>query len=305
MTDIDIFGDVGPEPPKVGERVNGQYLLPGLDGKPRKYMSVTNLVDRLDDKWAINAWEKRCILLGLTVREDLYAKACGLFPTDKDGLDAILREAKVAGGGEEGANRGSALHGFFEHSDRGHPSRAPLNYRGHVEQYERVLAAHSIRVIPELIERTVVNVDLGYAGRFDNIVHTPDLGYVILDKKSQQQFFSWSKITAQQAAYARAPYMFDPVTGRLAPMPKVNPDVALILHCPLEGPHVGKMEMHMVDLNIGWEDVELAQALRLSRNRGQRKGAISRPYLPVPSAELLDRQAEFLDQQNKRDAEVA
>jgi hypothetical protein len=85
--------------------------------------------------------------------------------------------------------------------------------------------ATEFNVIPQQVETTVWDDDIGYAGTFDGLYRlTLDPAREIdalVDIKSGASGI-WPEASLQQTAYARAKWMIDPATGEKVPMPHVD-----------------------------------------------------------------------------------
>jgi hypothetical protein len=93
--------------------------------------------------------------------------------------------------------------------------------------------ATEFNVIPQQIETTVWDDELGYAGTFDGLyrltldeTQAATLGLAreidaLVDIKSGASGI-WPEASLQQTAYARAKWMIDPATGNKVPMPAVD-----------------------------------------------------------------------------------
>lgn len=287
-TDI---GDVpsGTSAPEFGDVVRGRYYMPDpATRKPGYRTRVTTFAERLEDMWGLNAWEKRTILYGLTLREDLYVKACGTPADDTKGLDEIVRDAKEAGGGSVGANFGTGLHGLFNAHDASEPDRAPVKYRRKVDLYAEAVRANHLTVHPDLAERLVLNTRYGLCGRMDGAVDESGRSdLTVIDYKSQAAWHSWGKVAIQLACYAQADMMWLPTQATYADMPPMRLDRALVFWVPVrskdpEAPEPDFVEVIEVDIDRAWEYAcPLAEQVRQWQSEGKRKGALSRPYVPV------------------------
>lgn len=289
-------GAKGGEPPirQLGDVVNGRYWLPDpKTGKPGMRTRVTTFAERLEDTWGLNAWEKRITLYGLTLREDLYVKACGTDPDDTKAMDSIIRDAKEAGGGNIGANIGTGLHGLFNAHDAGLPSRAPARYARKVQLYAEALDRCQLTAIPELAERLVFIPEYNLAGRMDGaVIEAARRDLSIIDYKSQKKWHSWGKVALQLAAYSRASVMWDPELGAYVEMPPMRQDRALVFWAPVRpaddvSSDPDFIEVHEVDIERAWNHAaKLSDAVREWQNEGKRKGALSSLYAPAPSLAL-------------------
>ena len=126
--------DSGQEDP---ERITaGRYRLPDLKGFGRQLLDgtlvepitgegsrkggwqrVTNLVKAIGDARALDLWHQRLLIMGLVKRPDLYDLACATVATTPDEelrvrLEEVAGRVLATAGADEGANLGTAFHGF-------------------------------------------------------------------------------------------------------------------------------------------------------------------------------------------------
>lgn len=115
------------------------------------------------------------------------------------------------------ANRGTAVHALAEQLVQGVEVDVPDELAGHVESYVRFL--DDWQPVPVLVERTVVNYTVGYAGTFDLVAEVPGLGLVLADVKTNRSGV-YGDTAFQLAAYRFAEF-FVTDDGREEPMPEV------------------------------------------------------------------------------------
>ncbi len=278
-TAIDEFFSPTQEVPR--DRFGRPLVTPPGGGKPVGYVRATTWADTLEDKFNLQKWESRMVALGIASRDDLrYAVAA--HRDDKSKLDEICRDAKEAAKGSAGATTGTALHILTEQLDRGtlDMTHVPADLRPDITAYRTVTAALRMKQI----EQFGVLDDIKVAGTWDRIVTLDGRNY-IADLKTGSIEFGMGKIAAQLAIYAHAtPYDFTTKT-RSTPNAEagVDQDRALVIHLPAS---TGRCELHWIDINAGWEAVDLARQVRAWRARKQ----LASPFSP-PAAEtgLFDR----------------
>lgn len=275
MTTPDPFGQPDSTTPPGGI-TNGCYALPHPHtGKPATWARTTNFIRKLDDAFALNEWKIQRVLIGLGLREDLYAEACTL--SDGDDLEALNRLAELAhdaAGGNHGRRVGSALHRFTERANRGEPSGAPARWAPKVDLYAEALKAHCLTVIPELVERTVVNLTYNCAGTFDNGLRTMRGTLQLGDLKSKKKIYGYGSEALQFAMYVYADAMWDPVTGKYVDMPPFDKRTAVMIWLPVAG---DACEVHDVDIERGWAALKICDQVRLWQNEAKRKAAVGAP----------------------------
>jgi hypothetical protein len=245
----------------------GRYLLPtGPDGKDVPYTRVTTFAASVDDRWNLEQWKQRMVATGLVNRPDLFAQAAANL-AEKQKLNRICEEAVEAAKGSAGANLGSALHSFTEQIDLGMQPVIPEPWDADIAAYQRTLQANGVRVIPEFVERIILNNAFGVAGTFDRLVHIDGWPHpVIADLKTGNldHASAFGAIAIQLALYASADQMYDPATDALEPMPQVDRRHALVIHLPAGQ---ATCTLHMVDITAGWEAAKLCGAVRDWRKR--------------------------------------
>lgn len=248
----------------------GRYLIPGPDGKVRSYTRVTTWAGTVDERHNLEKWQQRQVALGLAARPDLLARVAACQPDDKDELAKLCEQAIEASKGSAGANLGIALHAFTERVDLGEDISIPAPWDADVAAYRATLAAAGVRIVPEYVERVVVNHTLQVAGTFDRLAEVPGLGLTVCDVKTGG-FLSFQSIAVQLALYARGEALYDPATETCSPMPAVNQEWGIVIHLP-----AGKAtcELLAVDLRAGWDAAQICGSVRRWRTRKD----IARPF---------------------------
>lgn len=243
------------------ERIEGgRYRLPGLmigvggkliteDG-PRKggWQRVTTLVKAIGDARALDLWHQRMLVMGFVKRPDLYDLACATVATLeatgapagelRKAMEKISNKVLAAVGADEGANLGTAFHGFTEAQDLGMMHYARRVWHGKLANYRSGLDAQGLAVESAYIERKVVVLEYGLAGTLDRILYDTVNGvHRIGDLKSQKKFWTWIEIAAQLAAYAMADAMWDRAKRCYVDMPPVAQDEAVVAWMPVAHPN--------------------------------------------------------------------
>jgi hypothetical protein len=242
------------------ERITaGRYRLPDLiispngdlitgDG-PRKggWQRVTTMVKAIGDARALDLWHQRMLVMGFVKRPDLYDLACATVATLeatgapagelREAMEKISNKVLAAVGADEGANLGTAFHGFTEAQDLGMMHYARRVWHGKLANYRDGLHAQGLAVEPTLIERKIVVLRYGLAGTLDRILaDTVHRTHRIGDLKSQKKFWTWLEIAAQMAAYAMADAMWDRAKRCYVDMPPVDQDEAVVAWMPVAHP---------------------------------------------------------------------
>jgi hypothetical protein len=283
----------------MGERGgNSRYkmpLLPGEEGTrsggdwvPGGLQSVTNMLDGFEESRGLNIWEQEQALIGLAMRPSLYGElslavaqwiAAGVnFAEIKEhpevrkvltgGADreaaelSIIGRAKQAAGANEARQAGTNLHTAWEHRAKTGELIGTPQMQEMVLTMEALLSKAGLVRIPELSERTVRNVEVRCAGRFDDILLEVDTGRLLMaDLKTKRKAFrSWMATDGQLATYARAEYMLtvDRTGYEPGPVHHVDLTEGVVLQLPSNGepPYLRR-----ADLAEGWEVAKLARAV--------------------------------------------
>lgn len=264
MAPPDIFDSAGTLSPIRRDRWGRPLILPpgAVAGtKPKAYTRCTTYVDCLDDKFNLQQWEKRNVAIGLADRPDLVL-AVAAHREDKKELNAITAKAQEAAQASAAATRGTALHALCEQRDRGrlHGS-VPAAYQADLDAYH--LATRMLRHTE--IEQFGVLDDLKVAGTWDRLSAIQDQGELIIgDIKTGSIEWGALKIAMQLAIYAHAvPY--NPATGERMPRTEpVNQQRAIVIHLPAG---TGTCILYYIDIEAGWEAVQLAGQVREWRSR--------------------------------------
>lgn len=231
---------------------------------------------------AIEAWNERNVIRGLTLRPDLLMLANGLeVKRDRNDLNSIAAQAKDAAGSKVAANIGTAYHAFSERIDAHLMTlpEVPQQYQGRVFQYIDALARAGLMTRPEWIERTTavradqVGAPLPVAGTLDRIFQLPDGSLVIGDLKTGSDLsYGEMEIEVQLALYAHGVNthgLFDWNTKTWQdwesdhdePRLKVRTDIAIVVHLPADG---DGCTLYVADIERGWRDAQRLGPLQAS-----------------------------------------
>jgi hypothetical protein len=247
----------------------GRYRIPHPDtGKETSWTRATTLANTLADRFGLEQWSKRNVVLGLGARHDLYAQAASCKPDDKDALNRIVKDAEEAAKSSAGANLGTALHRFTERIDAGEDLAAPPPWDADVNAYKQAMDSHSVGVFPDWIEHVLLVPELQVAGTCDRLCTSPlwalpRIGDLKTGKDVLQ--YGMTEIALQLSIYAHATHWFDPATGTVHKVTEViDLDKAIVMHLP-----VGKATctLYEVDIAAGWDAVQLAVQVRNWRKR--------------------------------------
>lgn len=326
-----------------GTRIDhlGRYKMPLLPGErgpkaggdwvPRGVQSATNLAGAIVESRQLGIWERERTQIGLAMRPDLVERLAFLVRKamvtdeidfgrerlhDSDAgklivkeLDLIHKEAKQTAGGNLAAQRGTNRHDAWE-------ARAPRpdgvlgglfgtpEVNEQIEALEKLLEQKGLRRVPGLSERTVRNVELRAAGRFDDVLQTtrdihgtqadhtcalaggciPAGTLLMADLKTKQRaYYSWLEVRIQLAVYATAEWMLidgaqtlDATRGAdgtwYVPGPKhhVSQDWGVILWAPSNG---DAPQLKRANLRKGFAHAQLARAVCDARSEAKNVAA--------------------------------
>lgn len=247
--------------PKIPDPVTGQE---------RTWTRVTTLAGTIEDTRLLDDWGRRMTAKGIALRDDLRALAAAADPDDPDGkkeLQQAADDAKEHAGGSSGANLGTALHSFCRRVTAGTLAvgDVPREWRPMVESYCRILAEAKVTLLPEYSETLVVSQVLGTAGSFDHPGRCEVTGRLLItDLKTgpNELNYGHTKTSAQLAAYAYSETIWDAKRREHLPHLPVDQSLALIIHVPSDG---GPASVRPVDLVAGWQNMQLALAVRERR----------------------------------------
>lgn len=272
----------------------GRYKLFNSEtGKAPTFRRVTTLSSALDDKSGLIDWTARHVAKGLAHDDADYLlnEASRLDVTDRGRMDRVWQAAKKLAGGNEAADNGTLIHGYTEDLDRGLETDVPRKWRGHVQRYADLMAQGPLEVIPEYIERIVINETLGTAGTFDRIYRVKrdttvafssgrsvDLkqGELVIGdvKTSKTLVYSQLSFAIQFAAYANSQWIYNTESETYDPMPLVNKEVAFVIWIPSTKT---QSSITAVDITGGWDAAQMALQVLAMRNS---KKLLSDTYVP-------------------------
>ena len=245
----------------------GRYKLPEPETKELKaWTRATTIASTLGNTWALEAWKMRQVARGIARYPSLRAKLVGidpmqatLAPHEKKLLNEVCQEAMDRVGSSDKADVGTSIHAMCEQLDLGEREIAdyPEEFHGDLVAYTGGLAAHEVTILPDWVERIVINPEIGSAGTLDRIVAYGG-GTYIADIKTGSLDFSLLDISIQLSIYANAVGAW---TGEgYEPLPDVSKTDALVLHLP-----AGKanFSLWVIDIAYGWEQAKLSRDVRL------------------------------------------
>lgn len=232
-------------------------ILPG-GGKPVAYTRATTFVDALEDKYNLQKWQQRMVILGLVDRPDLLLSAAA-HREDKTRLNKVADDAIEAAKAHAAATVGTAIHALTQRIDAGLDiGPVPGEYQRDLDAYAAAMA--ELKVLHS--ETFTVLDDLKVGGTPDRVVEYDGERY-IADIKTGSIEYGSGKIAMQLAVYAHSQF-YDIPTGRRTPLPGVSAQRGIIIHLPAG---TGTCALHWVNIDAGWVAVQLAAQVRAWRAR--------------------------------------
>jgi hypothetical protein len=209
-----------PEVATVDVGGSRHYRVPGVEPL---LPSVTSIIGALD-KPALPRWA--------AIEAAKYAVENRAFLAQFSDEEQVKRiKGAPWSKSDKAANAGTDTHGVMERIAK----REPITFiQAGTEHAVRSVAEFwlEFRPRPIMVERTVVNATIGYAGSFDLIAEIAGNGRTaMIDLKTGKN--AYPDTALQLAAYGRAEFVADP-DGSRAPMPAI--DDYYVLHAPLVGP---------------------------------------------------------------------
>ena len=219
-------------------------------------------------------------------------------------LDLIHKEAKQTAGGNLAAQRGTNRHDAWEARGATGQLFGTPEVNEQIEALELLLKQKGLRRVPGLSERTVRNVALRAAGRFDDVLQTtrdihgclgsqctdsngciPAGTLLMADLKTKQRaYYSWLEVRIQLAVYASAEWMLRMPTAQhlghagesggvsyeSGPKHHVSQDWGVILWAPSNG---DAPQLKRANLRKGFEHAKLARAVCDARSEAKNVAA--------------------------------
>ncbi len=309
----------------MGERGrNGRYRLPPLPGEAvvksgaghisGGAQSMTNLASSISDTKALGDWKLEQFAIGLGMHpEAVQALRNGVYGAQAQGVDMqalkdsdaglqlrallaeIAEQAWDIGGANAARDAGIVRHDVWEAYGKSHgvDLRGTDEINAEIRCVRELLDAAGFEIVPELCERTVRNLAVQAAGRFDNILlHRPTGSLLMADLKTKRKpFWSMLEIDAQLAGYAYSEVMLEWITEewsedgqpiiRYVDGPKplgVDLTVGVVLHMPSDG---SEPRLRKADLVQGWETMQLARRVCTQRSAGKSAARMADSYWEV------------------------
>lgn len=243
------------------ERLNKCQICKGEGRIERLYTRTTTYVDVLEDKSTLTKWKERRVAYGMFLRPDLLQRVGMLFKPEenKGAINAICEEAKDEAEANLKSEYGTDMHTLTELFDAGLDVRGtPEIFQADLDAYIQATTAAGLKHLE--IEHPTVHDELKVAGTPDRIFEYEGERY-IGDLKTGNIELGILKIAMQLGIYSRAK-LYDPDTGERTEH-GARTDKGLIFHVPFQ---TGTAELVWVDLNAGWEAVQVARDVKRQRS---------------------------------------
>lgn len=247
------------------DRYGRPLIVPRGGGKPKAYTRPTTIADTLDDRYNLEQWKQRQVLLGTVARPDLHALAATTAPDDKKALNKLCEQLMDAAASDKGANMGTAVHAAVEAYNRGTPfNEIPSMFHKDLNAYRSAILRVDGVVDPDHVEQFVVNDWVGAAGTFDMRLYIDGTWYVADLKTGTSVEWSAKAFAIQLAIYQGHTSIYDWATETHGDPLDLDADRGIIVHLPAGS---GECTLHWIDLDAGREALEHALWVRKWRSR--------------------------------------
>jgi hypothetical protein len=231
-------------------------------GKLYALPRISTLAGQLDNKGGLIKWAQANAVRGLAVSRALRDRAIvAVNANDDDGLKAVVAEAEIRGGSGDAAERGTSLHSVVMPAliTGQDPQIDDLAMLASITAARKALA--EAELVPVLMEQFGINTTAGYCGTYDLLVkHQPTGKHYVTDVKTSAKLNDRNyphKVAIQLSCYSRA-LRWCPYRGLLR-SPEIDRQKGFLLSLPIDQ---GQAYLDPVDLDRGWEGLQLAQAAR-------------------------------------------
>lgn len=259
------------------DRWGRPLITPAKGGKPVAYTRISGYGSVLENQFGLTKWKLRTLLKGSLDRPDLRASAEARLHDDRH-LDEIVDMMMEHAGASSAANIGTAIHDILAQLDSGEIrlESVPAQFRPYADGWQAALATHGYEVVPDLVERHLVNDRFKAAGSGDNFVRRISDGKLVaLDKKTGKQIAKRPiAYMVQLYLYATAE-LYDVETGTRTPLDNVDRTQAIIAHLPAAGD--GTCTLYSVNLHQTQEIAVLAQAVKIAEKEAPEVVAFGSP----------------------------
>ena len=245
-----------------------------LSGKVVAMQRPSGMWKLVFDSFTIERWTTRRRAVGFGLRPELGVLAASLGVDAGSELDAVSSNAAVAGGAQEAATMGTALHALLERWGRGVPV-GPVPPVLEADWAATLAVLEDWQVVPVAVEQFVVwrpDLVCGAAGSADLFATTNRTdGVVVIDLKTSSSAMNVQRLlqmSLQLGVYANHTHQWDGSREPLRePVAGMNRSDGLVLHCERG---TGSASMLSLDMGVGLELAELACAVRAARQDAKR-----------------------------------
>jgi hypothetical protein len=280
----------------LGELEETPYKIPTPDGKIVRHARSTSLADTLDDKYALEQYERHQIIYGLGKSKDLWTLARTHNPEDDKGIyRQIAKDAAARAASGSKANLGTAVHKMTDDIDRhgAEPAAFPGEWQPYLRAYKKKLASIPFKIVTIYIEQVVVNDHHQIAGRIDRVLEATGTVHItlntgrtvtlqpgdrIIGDLKTGQWLSWLKFSTQLAIYAHNTATWHenedhPQGGTRGGKLDVSLEVALLVHLPVSDPDAN-CHLYWVDLVAGYDSMLTSIEAKAHRAQAKNYGTL-------------------------------
>lgn len=278
-------------------------LYPPEGGGKVSYTRASTAAKIIDDKGGLINWSASQAMIGLMQSKPLQARVSAIvartredvYRENKTALRELVNTATTIAQAQGRADWGVAFHELSELLDKGELDwvHVPEKLKGPLDAYEALglkVLDTEIFVAVDQMHGQSGNKTLRIAGSMDCVLEHPDYGPIAADKKTGTDEVRYGNgCQSQVAIYSRgrryrdgdfpgAPIFTDGepnpnnTAWRKPLWPGLNDKVGALIHVPLEKVD-GKYEasVYALDLEAGWKNVMLGQALQAARRHPKLK----------------------------------
>lgn len=194
-------------------------------------------------------------------------------------------------GGQDANEFGTAVHAWLEALDLGQIQlwQIPAMFQPWAKAYRDALQRVGMIAVPIYVERLVLD-DSGeetIVGTLDRIYFCVTTGELYLGdvktSKAENLQYSWLAYVVQLNAYARARLMMATDGSGWEPMPKINPDMAVLVHVPSDAPE----KSAAIPYRLKTGDKYKTTSITAREHRRMAKHEVPGMTTPVPSPAAL------------------
>jgi len=261
--------------------VGGRYQLtnPATD-KMEKLTRASSLPKVVEDQSNLLDWYRHIAMRGMAAKPDMaLAVAAAAATDDKRTIRELGKIVHEAGGGNESARRGTALHGVLEKFMTDGALPADADAAAWLDRVRAAMGSAGMTVDPFYSELVVVNFTPGYARQCEGAftIGGGTARYLYDLKTGSSVTSNLGSYSIQLAKYSRVSHYWDPQTGTCHPFPGVNLNWGFIIHAP----YVGDVTVYRVDLNAGAEMFDTIDRVIAWRKRRDIGVAVNGEALPA------------------------